>query len=254
MIETSKRLESTRELEQITVEYLSPTPDRGVDQKVLDLVSDLVISRLDGDRILELGVGDRIWTPKLIDKFADVTSVDGSSGLLAAMQQDLASRLDSKRWTPVCSLFEDYQPDRTFDTVLATFVLEHVDDPGLILQMARQNWLKPGGKLAVVVPHALSLHRRLAVKMGLATYPGELGETDRRMGHKHAFTCYEMEKLLVGAGFQIVEQKGMFAKVLPNSMLAACNDKQLRGLFELGLDLPIEYSTTIYFLAEAKSS
>ncbi len=254
MIESMQQLDSTtRELEQIKDEYLNPTADRGVDQKILDFVSDFVISRLNGDRILELGVGDRIWTPKLVNKFTDVTSIDGSSGLLTAMQEKFAGKLEGKCWTPVCSLFEDYQPDQPFDTVLATFVLEHVDNPGLILQMARQNWLKPGGRLAVVVPHALSLHRRLAVKMGIASYPGELGETDRRIGHKHSFTCYEMEKLLVEAGFQIVEQKGMFAKVLPNSMLVSCSNEQLRGLFELGLDLPIEYSTTIYFLAETKS-
>jgi 2-polyprenyl-3-methyl-5-hydroxy-6-metoxy-1,4-benzoquinol methylase len=249
VIKPTERLEYT-ELEQINAEYLNPTPDRGVDQKILDFVSDFVISRLSGDRILELGVGDQIWTPKLLDKFDDVTSVDGSSGLLAAMQE----KLGGKRWTSVCSLFEDYQPERTFDTVLATFVLEHVDNPEQILQLANQCWLKPGGRLAIVVPHALSLHRRLAVKMGLASYCGELGETDRRIGHKHAFTCYGMEKMLVEAGFQIIEQKGMFTKVLPNKMLVPCSDEQLRGLFELGLDLPIEYSTTIYFLAEKKHS
>jgi trans-aconitate methyltransferase len=248
VIKSSDRLES-QQLEQIDVEYLNPTPDRGVDQKVLHLVSDFVISRLSGEHILELGVGDQIWTPKLVDKFADVTSVDASSGLLAAMQKKLAL----KRWTSVCSMFEDYQPEQDFDTILATYVLEHVDNPKQILQLASR-WLKPKGRLAIVVPHALSLHRRLAVKMGLASHPGELGETDRRIGHKHCFTCYGMEKMLVEAGFKIVEQKGMFAKVLPNKMLIGCSDEQLRGLFELGLDIPIEYSTIIYFLAEVKDS
>lgn len=251
MIESTKQ-ESTRELEQINTEYLNPTKDRGVDQKILNMISDLVISGLSGESILELGVGDQIWTPKLLQKFADVTSIDGSSGLLAAMEAKLADKPHGKRWTPVCSLFEDYQPDQPFDTVLATFVLEHVDNPSLILHLAYHNWLKPGGQLAVVVPHALSLHRRLAVKMGLASYPGELGETDRRIGHKYAFTCYKMEELIVEAGFEIIEQKGMFTKALPNNILVSCSDQQLRGLFELGLDLPIEYSATIYFLAQTK--
>ncbi|MFN6460365.1 MAG: methyltransferase domain-containing protein [Nostoc sp. DedVER02] len=250
MIESTEQLVSKRELEQIKTEYLNPTKDRGVDQKILNLISDVVISRLNGERILELGVGDQIWTPKLLEKFADVTSIDGSSGLLAAMQEKLVDQPAGKQWTPVCSLFEDYQPDQPFDTVLATFVLEHVDNPSLILHLAYQNWLKPGGQLAVVVPHALSLHRRLAVKMGLASYPGELGELDRRIGHKHAFIFYEMEELILEAGFQIIEKKGMFTKALPNSMLVSCSDQQLQGLFELGLDLPIEYSATIYFLAQ----
>jgi 2-polyprenyl-3-methyl-5-hydroxy-6-metoxy-1,4-benzoquinol methylase len=250
MIKLPKQVEPMKELEQIETEYLNPTPDRDVDQKMVDLVSDEVISRLTGERILELGVGDQIWTPKLLDKFTDVTSIDASSGLLEAMAGKLANHSNGQHWSSVCSFFEDYQPHKLFDTVLATFVLEHVDDPALIIHRAYQNWLKPKGKLAIVVPHALSLHRRLAVKLGIASYPGELGETDQRMGHKHCFTCYEMEKIIVGAGFKIIEQKGMFTKVLPNSMLVSCSDQQLRSLFELGMDLPIEYSATIYFLAE----
>jgi 2-polyprenyl-3-methyl-5-hydroxy-6-metoxy-1,4-benzoquinol methylase len=241
-------MDRRKELDKYKNEYLRPTPDRDVDQKLIGLVSDFVISRLTGDRILELGVGEQIWSPKLIDKFPDVTTVDGSEELLAAMQAQLAER----PWTPVCSLFEEYQPDERFDTVLAASVLEHVDDPLLVLCRARQEWLRPGGRMVIVVPHALSLHRRLAVKMGMASSPGELGATDRRMGHKHCFTCYEMEKTIVDAGFKIIEKKGMFTKALPNSLLVGCNDEQIRGLFELGLELPIEYSSVIYFQAEMK--
>lgn len=234
------------ELDTMKDEYLSPTPDRSVDQKILELISDFVVAKVTGERILELGVGDQVWTPKLVGRFADVTSIDGSAELLAAMQR----RLAGKRWTPIRSLFEEYEPDQPFDTILATYVLEHVDNPSMILGLAHRIWLKDGGRLIVVVPHALSLHRRLAVKMGLASYPGELGDTDRRMGHKRCLTCYEMEKLIVDAGFGVVEKKGMFTKVLPNSMLVQCSDEQLRGMFELGLELPIEYAAAIYFLAE----
>jgi 2-polyprenyl-3-methyl-5-hydroxy-6-metoxy-1,4-benzoquinol methylase len=230
-------------------EYLHPTPDRKVDQKVLDLVSDYVISRLSGDRILELGVGDQVWTPKLLNKCGEVVTVDGSAALLAAMKR----KVPEHRWKPVLSLFEEYEPGSRFDTVVATYIIEHVDDPALIFSLARRKWLKDGGKLVVVVPHALSLHRRLAVKMGLAAYPGELGDTDRRMEHKWCFTYSAMEELIVKAGFKILEEKGMFTKLLPNSMLVQCSDAQLRGMFELGLELPIEYSAAIYFLAEAQA-
>ncbi len=242
-------VDSNDDLDIFKSEYLLPTPDRRVDQNILGLVAEYVISRLDGERILELGVGDQVWTPKLIEKFTQVTSIDGSKELLSAMQQ----KLSGGNWTPVLSFFEDYQPEQRFDTVLVTYVLEHVDDPFLILEYARRRWIKEGGKLAIVVPHALSLHRRLAVKMGIASYCGELGDTDRRMGHKRCLTCYEMEKMIVGAGFRIVEQKGMFTKVLPNSMLNQCGDGQLRGLFDLGLELPIEYSAAIFFLAEPRA-
>ena len=248
LVGTKTEADRKRELDAYRDEYLNPTADREVEQKVEQLVSDFVISRLSGERVLELGVGDQIWTTKLVDRFTEVTTVDGSRELLASMQR----KLSGKRWTPVWSLFEDYLPQQRFDTVLATYVLEHVDDPAQILGLARSKWLRDGGRLAVVVPHALSLHRRLGVKMGLISHPGELGDSDWRIGHKRCFTCYELERMIAEADFEIVEQKGMFTKLFPNSMLVHCSDRQLRGMFALGLELPIEYSSAIFVLAETK--
>lgn len=234
-----------KNLDVFAHEYLAPPPDRSVDQKFFEMISDFVVSRLDGDQILELGVGDQVWTPKLVKKFSSVTSLDASKELLRAMKE----KLGSSNWTPVETYFEEYAPANRFDIVLATYVLEHVDDVAAILNRARDCWLKPNGKLAIVVPHALSLHRRLAVTMGLASHPAELGESDRRIGHQRCLTHVEMAELLADTGFEIVEQKGMITKVFPNSMLTQCSDQQLRGLFELGMELPIEYAGAIYFLA-----
>ena len=241
--------ESKGDLESISTEYLEPTPDRVVDQRIFELISDFVIPRLDGRRVLELGVGDQVWTPKLISRFEEVTTVDACQNLL----DQLSKQLDSSRWTPVCSFFEDYEPEERFDGMLATYVLEHVDSAVGVLERARTHWLRPGGRIAVVVPHALSLHRRLAVKMGLLAHPAELGETDVRMGHTRCYTCFEMERCLVEAGFSILEKHGMFSKLLPNRLMANFTDQQLKGMFDLGLDLPMEYSAAIYYLAEASS-
>jgi len=240
-------------LEQISSQYLTPTADRSVDQKMMMFVADHVIGSLpaaDG-RVLELGVGDQVWTPMLLAKYRDVTTVDGAASLLDAMGQKLAGTESASRWHPVASLFEDFIPETLFDLVLVTYVLEHVDDAKAVIKQARKRWVRAGGLLAVVVPHATSLHRRLAVHMGLARNPAELGDSDRKLGHKHCFTHVEMEALLIDAGFKIREKRGMFTKVLPNSLLTACSDAQLKGLFDLGRELPIEYSAAIYFLAEA---
>jgi 2-polyprenyl-3-methyl-5-hydroxy-6-metoxy-1,4-benzoquinol methylase len=236
------------ELDANAATYLNPTPDRRVDQVFMDLVSDFVIGRLSGDRVLELGAGDQIWTPKLAKKFRSVTTVDGSAELLKA----LTPRLQGVVWQPVCSLFEDYEPAERFQTVLMTYVLEHVEDPAALLRRAREKWLNEGGTVAVVVPHALSLHRRLAVAMNLIPFAGWLGETDRRLEHHHCFAWYDLERLLSDSGFRVVERHGLLAKPLPNSMLVSCDRQQLEGLFRLGLELPIEYAGAVYFLAQAE--
>jgi len=237
------------DLDDLSDEYIRPTPDRVVDQKLFEYISDYVIGRLEGTRVLELGVGDQAWTSKLLKRFPDVTTVDGSARLLDVTRQHIQ---DHSGWTPVHALFEEYTPEERFDLVLATYVLEHVDSVEVILGRARKRWLAPGGRIAVAVPHALSLHRRLAVTMGLVDHASDLGETDARMGHRRCLTWQEMEEYLVNAWFEVIEREGLFSKALPNDLLAACTDEQLKGLVELGLELPIEYSAVIYFLAEVK--
>ncbi len=51
--------------------------------------------------------------------------------------------------------------------------------------------------------------------------------------------------------FKVCDMKGFFTKPLPNQLLSDCSDQQLKGLFDLGLELPIEYAGIIYFVGEA---
>ena len=125
--------------------------------------------------------------------------------------------------------------------------LEHVEDPVLVLKIA-QNWLNAGGKLIAIVPHADSLHRRLAVAMGMLKQTDELGETDRKMGHRRVYNLANFENDIQSAGFDIEARIGLFVKLLPNSMMTGFSDDLLKGLMELGDQLPIEFATSIAFV------
>lgn len=228
-------------------EYLQPTPDRKVDRFLNSVIADWVIARLPGGRLLELGAGDGVWTSKLLNAFRHVTTVDRSSRLLQAVAANLQGAVN---WTPVCSTFEEYQPESQFDTVLASYVLEHVESPLDLLMRIRQ-WLRHGGSLALIVPNGLSLHRRLAVIMGLQRSPTVLGPTDKRLHHRHSFTPAEIDGLLQRAGFRTQHRWGLMAKTLPNSMLVHCSPEQLRGLVLLGLELPVDLAAALFYLAEA---
>lgn len=230
-------------------EYLTPTSDRVVDQKFVKLIADYILERVRGQSVLELGVGDQVWTPMLVRQFSKVTTVDGSPVLLKAMGERLESKGVSN-WTPVVSYFENYRPKEKFDLIFATYILEHVDDPRVILEAARDHWLVKGGRMVICVPHALSFHRRLAVKMGLISRPNELGETDHRMEHQRCFTYLEMEELIESVGLKVAEKRGTIFKPFPNKQLESCNDLQLKALFELGLELPIEYGGGLYYQVE----
>jgi trans-aconitate methyltransferase len=237
-------------LDEFLPVYFDLTPDRIVDRKSMEFILEFVLPRIRGNRVLELGAGDQIWAPKLVERFHDVTTIEGSAELLKALERRLGPKTN---WRGIVALFEDYRPAKPYDVVIATYVLEHVDDPEQILRIAHDYWLKSNGQIAIVVPHSLSLHRRLAVAMGLQQYPGELGETDRRVGHKRCLSFCEMEHLLWRTGFKVVEKRGFWTKVLPNAMLTHCTDEQLRGMFRLGMELPIEYAGIIYYLSERRN-
>jgi 2-polyprenyl-3-methyl-5-hydroxy-6-metoxy-1,4-benzoquinol methylase len=245
--ETKMNNQTSDDLDQIGKIYLEITPEQKVNNSIMKLAAEYTISRLPPGRILEMGVGGQVWTPKLVEQFEDVTTVDGAKGLLDKMSR----QLEGKGWTSVCSLFEDYEPEQLFDVVVSSMVLEHVDSPNLVLQRAR-NWLVPRGYIAVLVPHALSLHRRLAVTMGLSQSPADLGASDLRLGHRRCMTHLEVEALLEENDFEIIEGRGLYTKLLPNEVLANCTEAQLRGMFQLGLDLPVEYGAILFYLARRR--
>jgi len=243
-------------LDKISEAYFEDSKEMAVDKKLNKFMSDYIIGNLpcvgmSRMNVLELGIGNHVWTQKLLDNFHSITTIDGSERLMQFMNGHMKDQNQSSRWQGVVTLFEDYRPTKRFDIVFAVQVLEHVDDAERICRIARESWLAPNGLLVVIVPHALSLHRRLAVCMNIAKHPGELGETDRKLGHVHNFSYLEMQELLIKTGFKVKDKQGMLTKSLPNSFLSMCTEEQLLGLFKLGLEMPIEYAALIYFLAEA---
>jgi 2-polyprenyl-3-methyl-5-hydroxy-6-metoxy-1,4-benzoquinol methylase len=226
-------------------QYLGTEPALNVDRYLGSRTANYVLPRLKGKRALELGVGHGAWTAALLTRFSHVTTIERAPELLDALQ----GTVDADRWTPVCCSFEDFEPTDPFDTVVATYVLEHVSDPLDLLERVRR-WLGGKGRVAITVPNALSLHRRLAAQMGLVKDPAELGETDRKMGHFHCFTPERIEATIQRAGFRILERAGLLAKPLPNPLLANCSEQQLEGLFEVGKQLPMEFAAVLYYLAE----
>lgn len=231
-------------LERIADEYLVPDPGRIVDKKLVSMIVDEVIPWISGPEVLEMGFGDDEWTSKIINKIGNTSIVDASATLLNTCKDKYKDKVHTFE-----SLFESFSPEKQFDTIIASYILEHVEDPVRILKNASQ-WLKPNGKLIAIVPHAGSLHRRLAVSMGLHENATDLGETDRRMGHRRVYTVEAFSRDICEAGYHIEQKKGFFIKLLPQSMMTEISDEMLRGFMKLSLELPLDYAASIAFICK----
>ncbi len=190
------------------------------------------------DSVIELGYGDGITLANLVNCSKNYTVLEGAP-TLAKKIRDKFPTVET-----VEGLFENYNPKNGFDKVLALHVLEHVNDPVHMLKHLR-GWLKPNADLIVIVPNKESLHRRLAVKMGLIPKLDTLSDRDHLVGHQRVYSLNELKQDLFEAGFECLEIKGFFLKLLPNSMMLSYTTSLIDGLNLIGDDVPVEMSANI---------
>ena len=185
-----------------------------------------------GTSCLELGPAEGITTAALADAFDDLTLVDGSALFCA----ELAERYP--RAVVVNALFEQYRPDRHFDTIVLGHVLEHVVDPVGILRRVR-GWVAPGGVVLAAVPNAHSLHRQAAVLMGLLPHEAALNATDLHHGHRRVYDLAGLTADVADAGFTIAHSGGYWIKPLSNDQIAEqWTQQMLDAYMQLGESYP----------------
>jgi 2-polyprenyl-3-methyl-5-hydroxy-6-metoxy-1,4-benzoquinol methylase len=181
--------------------------------------------------VLEMGFGTGLVTAELLAAGVDVEVVEGSP-LLA----DLARRRHPGLVVHE-AMFETFQPPRPYEAVLALHVLEHVDVPTELLAVIRR-WLVPGGAVIVVVPNRESLHRRIAVRMGLHERLDDLSPSDHLVGHQRVYDLADLTADLAAGGFRVEDDFGYLCKTVPNSMMLGYPTEMVRALNEISEELP----------------
>ena len=188
----------TRELEKIAADYHlnNEVPDKFIEDICQEHCCTWLRSLIaPTDRVIEMGYGEGITTARLSGAARHYTVVEGAGSLVAQM------RAKHPELDIVHALFEDYVPAEPCDKLLALHVMEHVDDAVALTRTLRR-WLKPDGELVVVVPNRDSLHRRLAVLMGVQPALDTLSPRDHLVGHQRVYDLPLLERHLRDAGFE----------------------------------------------------
>jgi SAM-dependent methyltransferase len=185
-----------------------------------------------GESVLELGYGEGNITRALVERGYCLTVLEGSGILLEKARAVHGDRIIARH-----GLFEDFVADKPYDRILATHVLEHVDDPVELLNHIKKS-LAPDGKIIIIVPNKESLHRQLSVIMGLQPTLDTLGERDKLVGHQRVYSLETLEKDVAAAGLRPVATAGFFLKTVPNSMMSDYSPELLAALNKISPSLP----------------
>lgn len=188
-----------------------------------------------GESLLDVGCGPGEITLGLADRFQRVVGID-----LTAEYLDEARSMNTYPHVKfVESAIENFSSIEKFDVILAVDILEHVEDPVLVLKSFR-SCLRPGGKVVVVVPNALSVHRQLGVKMGMLATPYELQAHDFEVGHRRYYDRPLLNQHLSDSGWNVVGSAGILYKPLANTQMIGLPESYVDACFELGRQVPDE--------------
>jgi trans-aconitate methyltransferase len=205
----------------------------------------LILPRVRGPRVLELGCAEGGVTRELARQFPEVVAVDGSPALIEKARREIPA--PNTRF--VCSLLEDFDPGGRFNSIVAACVLEHIEHPVPVLRRSRE-WLAPGGTLHLTVPNAGALNRRVGRALGLMQRLEELHERDRRQGHFRVYSLPTLTADLEAAGLRVTFAGGNFLKPLSDAQMDQWDEKLLDAFFTVGLDFP-ELCAEIYVECQA---
>jgi len=197
----------------------------------------------EGDSILEMGYGEGIVTNFLSELNINLDVIEGAELLIDK------ARIRHKDITFIHSMFENFAPNKKYDVIICTHVLEHVDDSIVILNLMH-GWLKDDGKIILIVPNAESIPRQLSVIMGIQENLDDLSQRDLIVGHQRVYSPNLLEKHIKNANLKIHIKRGFFLKTLPNSMMIKFDIKLIRSLNKISENIPFKLLANLAYVVK----
>jgi 2-polyprenyl-3-methyl-5-hydroxy-6-metoxy-1,4-benzoquinol methylase len=200
--------------------------------------------------LLELGSYKGDFTKRFSTYFKDITCVEASDEAIAIAKNKFGDRVKF-----INSLFETATLPTNYNNIILTHVLEHLDDPILVLKRINDEWLSANGRFFLVCPNANAPSRQIAVKMGLISHNTAITPAEAAHGHRITYTLDTLERDAKAAGLNIVHRSGIFFKALANFQwdrllnTDIISPEYLEGCYQLGQQYP-DLCSSIFLLCE----
>lgn len=237
---------------EIAEKYDPTSPEKDFDYWLLTFDFEILIKFLKGKKVIELGCDRGFLTQKLASICETVLVAEGSERNISYAKDKTKNYSNVQFYN---SLWQDFEYSGSDVSDVVFFMgLEYLDKYMALKVLNKiRSWLEPSGRLHVVVPNALSLHRKIAYYMGMIKDVHELSERDKMYGQR-ARGVYDKETLfneLKECGYKVSHWEGIFLKPLPNVMMMNLDEKIIRGFYEIGKELP-DYCAHIFATCEQK--
>jgi len=201
-----------------------------------------------GKAFLELGCSLGISTSFLLKYASILDVVEGSEINIKRAKSKIGNTNKVKFYH---SLWEDFKyPKKKYSDIIWFRGIEHTNNPEKILKKI-SNSLIPDGRLHIIVPNALSLHRRIGAIMGLIKNPWAMSERDIALGHVKVYDRFKLLSILTENKYKIIAWEGIILKPFPNDKMFQLykeNPELIEALYEVGKELP-DYCAEIYVCA-----
>ena len=200
--------------------------------------------------LLELGSFKGDFTKRLLNYFDDVTCVEASNIAIEEAKSKMNDKINF-----VNSRFETVTLPKRYDNIVLTHVLEHLDDPVMVLKRINDEWLSEGGRFFLVCPNANAPSRQIAVKMRLITHNAAVTPAETEHGHRCTYSLDTLERDVVAAGLNVTHRSGIFFKALANfqwdQLLQTdiISKEYLDGCYKLGQQYP-DLCSSIFLMCE----
>jgi SAM-dependent methyltransferase len=224
------------DLDNVTSEYAPSGATAIENDLILHWYPKRIIDRFGHcNTLLELGLGHG-FTANIFNAACDKHVIVEGSQVVIDLFKGNQPKFSA---TVIHDYFEEFDTGELFDIIIMGFILEHVEDPSLLLSKYKK-FLKPSGRIFVAVPNAKSLNRRLGLELGMINDIYGLNANDLALGHKRQFCLDTLRKLLIDNGYQVMHEEGIYLKPLPLAVLRTLTDFEanLQAMLRVGVDFP----------------
>jgi 2-polyprenyl-3-methyl-5-hydroxy-6-metoxy-1,4-benzoquinol methylase len=202
---------------------------------------------------LELGSYKGNFTKRFLEYFDDITCVEASEEAIEIARNELGGNVKF-----VNSLFETASLPVTYNNIVLTHVLEHIDDPVALMRKINSEWLSDNGRFFLVCPNANAPSRQIAVKMGLISHNSAVTPAEKEHGHRITYSLDTLERDAKAAGLRVVHRSGIFFKALANFQwdkllnTDIISPEYLEGCYQLGQIYPDLCSSILLICEKGK--